>query len=355
MARKQRPPSPVVVLFALFFMGSASAEPLSFDGVVGLGGRFGGSNTSKVLYETALSAATPRVEGARAVFEVAADQDARELALQEGFFDYRESCAPAQFRAGRGRKKIGWEYEHPSAARLGVQRTLPYEFLAERSLVGREYFAGFDWHLTKNERAECARGTDPGEFLDGQWMSPERLIDPNGRIRFGLNATFNESNDYSLLAHGLFTLSPSWRLGAWAQAQRLQTKNVHDPLYVWAGAASALFQGGIHRAELELFLGHDPLASRLEKERPTGKGNTSFAAASLGYGIYPGAWNPYLLGSFLKRDLSLTAHAFTLASGLRFFFRPKLSLAAEFKVEALRSASMGAENYSGLFLGRYYF
>lgn len=326
-----------------------AGEKAAYYGQIGLGGRFGGAGASDVLFEGAFAATSARLNGALAVAEIHADQDAREVFLREGFFEYHKDCAPGRFRAGRGRKKMGWEYEYPASTRLGVQRTLPYSFLAERSLVGREYFAGFEWLESEN----CGPGKVPGGFFDSDWVDPRALIEPGHRL--GINATFTESNDYTLIAHALFSAGESWRFGAWALGEQRHTRDVHRPLLVWSGTASALFQRGSHRAELEGFVGHDPLASLIEREKANGRGRISFLAAAVKYGFYPGAWNPYLTTSVLKQDSARPGHTLQSLAGIRYFFQAALTLTGEFSFEAARGTGTAINNYSGHLIGRYHF
>lgn len=298
-----------------------------------------------MLFDSRLEAKFRASPNIRAKIEAGADQDERKFELKDAFLEVRRRCGPHRFKAGRDRKVLGWHYEHPAAQRIGIDLDPPNAFLNERSFTIRDYFVSWDWSKVKES---CP---DPGG--EEKRRHPMSVLAGSKRARAGAAFFFSQSNDYSLLAHSLIRVGESWAFGGWIAVDARETKNPHEPLYLWAAAFSVLFEKGVHRAELEGFAGKDPLASELARER--GEAQVGFAATSARYALLLGLWNPYLTASFLSQDTSVKMHVISAIAGLRYFFEPHLSVAAELRDEMWRGVGHNPDETRVQLLGRYYF
>lgn len=323
---------------------SEAAESSKFGGRFNLGANFGGRGKPNVLFEPVIKATFATSPSIRARVEVGADQDDLELKAREAYVELREKCAQHRFRAGRDRKELGWHYEQPHSARFSDELDSANAFLAERAFTNRDYFASWDWRSADDG---CGSG---GE---GEPLHPTDVLTGTPRVRTGLMAVFSQSNDYSLIGHGFFRVGRAWRLGAWALGEARETKDPHKPLVAWVAAASSLYQEGAHRAELEGWLGKDPLASELARAR--GAPEVLFAASSLRYGLLAGNWFPYVTASYLLQDLSRKSSTVGAVGGLRYYFDPRLSLTAEVRHEIWRGIGHNPDETRGQLLGRYFF
>lgn len=322
----------------------SAAELPKLGGRLSLGANFGGRGKPNVLYETVLKVTMATSPSMRARVEAGADQDDLELKAREAYLEVRAPCAQHRFRAGRDRKELGWHYEQPNSARFGEELDVANAFLAERAFTNRDYFASWDWRSAEDD---CGKG---GE---GEPLHPTDVLTGTPRVRTGLMAVFSQSNDYSLIGHGFFRVGSAWRLGAWALGEARETKDPHQPLLAWVVAASSLYQEGGHRAELEGWIGKDPLASELARERRAPE--VLFAAASLRYGLLAGDWFPYAAASYLLQDFSRRSSTLGAAGGLRYYFDPRLSVAAEVRHEVWRGIGHNPDETRGQVLGRYFF
>lgn len=322
-------------------------EKPKLHGRLGLGNNFGGRGLPHILFEVVLKATLPTSSSTRARIEAGADQDDLEFKVKDAFLELRGNCAPHRYRAGRDRKVLGWHYDQETSDRLGIDLDPPNAFLNELAFTNRDYFVSWDWRSVEEdcEMEEAKEAGSPLHPLDVTTGTP--------KARAGAAAFFGQTNDYSLIGHGVIRVGSAWSLGSWLLGEARETRISSRPLIGWAGAASALYQEGPHRAELEGWLGEDPLASELARERNAP--DVRFAAAVLRYAFHLRAWNPYVTASVLVQDLSRTSRTLAAAGGVRYFFQPHLSLALEARHETWRGIGHSPDETRAQLFGRYFF
>lgn len=340
--------------FAMLGWGSAFAsKDFQIQGRLGLGAGQVQEGEIENHFETRLGFKTKRKNGARAYVELRADEGSRDVSLQDSFLDWRNDEKTSRIRAGRGKKILGWEYDYPTSDRLSIRRTLTYDFLANRQLVGRDYFIGYQW-----TRLPPANEESPTSDLDSSVGNPAFLIDPTETLKLGADFHYNESRDSAIILSASTLPSAHLRFGAWASIQwnRGQFDEVTRSL---SSMLSALFEIPGHRVAAECYFGDDPY--RTQVEHSFGEGRNVRAVSLKGeYGAYLGDFNPYIVGTVLWKDLANRGdRTDERIVGLRYFFSENLNLAGEYLHRENRSTyDTTSESYSYktfALLGRYYF
>ncbi len=307
------------------------------------------------LFETRIGIKTKKIENTRAYLEVRADEGSRDVSIQDLFFDYRSDDQRSRVRAGQGKKIIGWEYDLSNSERLSLRRSLTYQYLEDRSVVGRDYFLQYQW---RNSDLETESETTADSDLDTAVVDRNALIDPAEKVRLALAFHSTESKDMALIASAIATLTDRFRLGAWAAVHgaRNSFHRTDHPQF----ALSALFQSGIHRGAAEAFMGGDP--QRTEMERFYGGGRrVRYAALKGEYALMIlRQWSPYWVHTTLYRDLGQGGdRSQEDVLGLRLYVGNYLQIAGEFRRNENRSetdpASVPHRYDTAGVLARYYF
>jgi hypothetical protein len=325
---------------------NAAKPDFKLQGRLGLGAETNDEDRVDDIFETRLGFRSKRQKGVRANVEVRADEGSREVLINDAFAEYQNEEKTFRIRGGRGKKILGWEYEYPTANRLSIHRSLAYQFLEDRALVGRDYFVSYQWfdrHSESNgenpeevdsDRSDSEDKTREGD-LDSSAGNPTYMIDPMLHWKLGAAIHYDESKNSALIFHAITTLGSDWRIGAWLSLQR--TRSQHSRVDTTEGVVSLLYQKGKHRAALELFAGDDPYRTLVDKFYGGGR-SVYFTGAKAEYGAFLGPWNPFFLNTILWRDL---AHGSDRAEetvvGIRRYWGEDFSLAAEVRRTRSRS------------------
>jgi hypothetical protein len=335
-----------VALWLAFSATKANAAKADFklQGRLGLGAETNDEDRVDDIFETRLGFRTKRKEGVRANVEVRADEGSREVLINDAFAEYRNEEKTHRIRGGRGKKILGWEYEYPTANRLTIHRSLAYQFLEDRALVGRDYFIAYDWfdRLPEPEKSDGdeSAADDSGDKtregdMDSSAGNPAYMIDPSQRWKLGAAVHYDESKNSAFIFHAIATLGSDWRIGSWLSFQ--WTRSQHSRVDTTEGVVSLLYQKGKHRAAVEFFAGDDPYRTLVDKFYGGGR-SVYFAGVKAEYGAFLGPWNPFLLNTILWRDLAHGSdRAEETAAGLRRYWSEDFSLAAEVRRTRSRS------------------
>lgn len=350
-------------LEALVSVNAYATKDFKLQGRLGLGAETVQEGEVENQFEMRLGIKTKRRHGARGYLEIRADEGDREVSVQDAFLDWGNEEESSRIRAGRGKKILGWEYDYSTSDRLSINRSLLYDFLANRQLVGRNYFIGYQWTSVR----PAPNGTPQGENelpesgssnLDSSMVNPFIMIDPSERWTLGSSFHYNESRDSAIILSATTSPSPSWRFGGWIEFQwnRGQFSDTTDSFETMF---SVLYQESAHRTAVELFFGDDPYRTQVEKYYGGGR-NVRAAGAKAEYGLYFGGFNPYTVATLLFKDVDHYGdRTLEVIGGLRYFFSEGLNLAAEYRHNRSTSAyDTTSEPYSyGTFavLGRYFF
>ncbi len=335
----------IKILLIVPFIGQSDAfakkDDFKFSGRLGVGlvNSPDENDDFKSDFEMRFQAASKRKQGYKGVLELRGDEGTRTVSIQDAFVDYKNEDKDQRVRFGRGKKILGWQWEYPTAARLTINRTQAYDFLSQRNLTGRDYFASYVWTVKQDEPpevtvdetdADAPEEKDSISFktlTDTSYFDPDRMIDPLEKWKFEIAGHLNEADDVTLIVSAIRTLNSNLRVGAWLLGGRAQS--VTQVQGIWAGTLSALYRQSIHRVEVELFSGADPY--RTEINRLYGGGRpVQFAAARANYGLYLARWNPYLSADCVWKDFADRANrAYQGIAGLRYFLTPGLTLTGE--------------------------
>jgi hypothetical protein len=317
------------------------------QGRIGLGAESDPRGNVEDNFEVRLGFKTKRRENIRAFIELKANENSRDASVHEAFADYRTADKISRLRAGRGKKILGWEYEYSTRDRLSIHRSLAYQYLADRSSVGRDYFLEYQWRSPSTI-------VDPG---DEPGPDASLLIEPETRWKLSTSIHYDESKQAAVILSTIFTPNPIWAFGGWVSWQNVRNQFRKSDYLILV--LSSLFHSGSHRAAVELFQGSDPYRTEVERFYGSGRG-VHFGSIKAEYGFSLGNWNPYLVTTFIARDLAHFGDRTTEGVfGMRFFVSSDLSMAAEFKaVESVADFDLSTLSYdytSGAFLARYYF
>jgi len=358
----------VGVLTGLLFMDQAfAAKDFKLQGRLGIGASSTPANELEHEFEMRLGIETKRKKRVKAVVELRADEDGREATINDAFIDWRNKAKTSRIRGGRGKKILGWEFDYSTADRLSISRSLTYDFLSNRAIVGRDYFVGYQW--TKFREVEEADEDEGNEGtieegrkgstsdLDSSRGDPTHLIDSTDAWKLGIDFHYNESRDSAFIASATHSLSENLRLGAWAIFQWTRGQyRVSDSTGLMT---SVLYQTGIHRAEFEIFYGDDPYRTQVEKMYGPGR-NIRVTSVKGGYALNVGPINPYVVGTMFWKDLDHPGDSTREGIfGLRYYLNDDLSFAGECRITKNESSfDTTSEPYLSriyALLGRYYF
>jgi hypothetical protein len=370
--------SPLPIFIGIVLLGVLAVEParaekgdgkkadFKMQGRLGLGAETNADDRVEDVFETRLGIRTKRKKGTRVNVELRADEGSREVLINDAFADYRDKSKTHRVRGGRGKKIMGWEYEYPTADRLSIHRSLAYSYLADRALVGRDYFVSYHWFDRADEPAESSEKDSETEEveaktresdLDSSVANPTFMIDPDQKWKLGASVHYDESKNAAYILDAIATLGDKWRVGAWLSMQ--WTRSQHRRLDTLEGVLSALFQSGKHRATAEVFAGGDPSRTLIAKFYGSGR-TVSFAAAKLDYGAYFGEWNPYIVLTRLWRDLAHRGdYSDERILGIRRYLGEDFSVAAELRSAVSRSdydlTTVPYQHETVGFIARYFF
>lgn len=312
--------------FIMLLSTVARAEPdFKLDGYIALGAESDPTGKVEDLFKLRLDLKTKRENGIRIKIELKADEDSRDLSVQDAYVDYRSEDEITNIRGGRGEKTIGWEIEDPQRNRMSIRHSLAYRFLNDRLIIGKDYF-----------------------------LSYERDLETR---RLGFSLHYDESKNTALVLNAILKPDPGWRFGIWTTLLGMRNqfrKTNHLEL-----ALSGEYRSELHRVELELFGGGDPFRTEIERFYGDGR-RVRFAIIKTGYGLYFGKWNPYLIATLLWKDLDHDGDKTTEGIlGLRFFLTDALDLAGEYRRTVNTSdfdpSTLPYHADTGAFLARYYF
>lgn len=362
-------------------------EEFKFGGRLGLGINQTNSPADESAgaapdFEMRLQASSPRKKRFKGVVEIRAGEGNRNVNINDAFVDWRNKEKTSRVRFGRGKKILGWEYEYPTAARLSISRSKPYQYLGERNFVGRDYFISKVWikkadqtSVAVVEDAEAvsdendanapdAAGAeeeksprDMQTLIDSSWFDPSNLIDAEQRWKYELAGHFNEMKDISVIGSAIFTPNAQYRFGGWLTVGRTQAGSGVQGS--WAATLSGLYQNHIHRIGLEVFGGTDTYRNEITMVYGD-QTSYKFAAMKAEYGLYLSEWNPYAVGSYLVKDWKqLGDRTLEGIFGLRYFFEATLNIAVEGSLISAVShtdpTSSGYSESQAKVMARYFF
>lgn len=329
-----------VSLVVLFFVPGPDAwakkkEPFRLGGRIGVGFQSTTATTTPERFEMRLEAKTRRKKGYRGVVELRADSGSPNVSMNDVYIDGKLGDGSHRFRAGRGRKILGWEYEYPTPWRLTIDRGPVYQFMNSRALVGRDYFFRYEKQLVAEEEEDDEKKNDDPDadpkpmILDINAPETEayaRAQAEPSRIRLSFH--FNESEDAAVIAATIFKLSREWTIGFWGLFQQNRL-DVGAKLYTWSAATSLIWAKNNQRAALEFFPGVDPQQTEVEKTFSNGR-RVYYFGTEAAYAIRIGDFQPYTEVSALLRDLERTQnHQYQILFGLRYFCMESMSIALQ--------------------------
>lgn len=352
-------PAILSVFAAEAFPSAYAKEEYNIRGRLGIGAEETKDDSVADQFEVRLGIRTKRKDRVRGYVEVKADEDDRDVKIHDAYADYKSESGASRIRAGRGKKVIGWEYEYSTADRLTIKRSAAYQYLEDRSLVGRDYFAYYQWHLAKKESSDDQNDENGSASygVDASKGRPLSLIDPSEVLELGIAIHYDEAKNGAVILSAIVTPSPLWRFGLWAGAQG--TRDQDGRTDTFNGALSALFQSGVHRAGAELFFGRDPFRTEIEENYGGGR-NVAYGAIKAEYGFLHRGWNPFYVATVLWKDLDHRGdRTETQALGLRYYIVETLNFTLEWdrnkNISNFDPTSMPYKHSEVLFMGRYFF
>lgn len=368
----------------------AAKDPFKMQGRVGLGLEGASSEDQEKIFDLRLGFQSRRRDRIKANVELRADEDSRDVGINDAFVDYKNEEKTFRIRAGRGKKIMGWEWLYPVSARLSIHRSSVAGYMEDREFVGRDYFAEFlriarpagaidesadDNNGKKNsddkDGDKRSDGISPaegmvsardrtaasGDAMDSAFMGPWTVVPQDESWRAGIALHYDESGNSAFIASWIPRLNDHLRFGSWIELQRNITPAA--PITTVGGMFSILYVLNEHRAALEWYAGMDPFRSEIERD--FGSQKTVWASSLRAeYGYLLGKWSPYVMASFVRRDLrTWDDWTFQPLAGLRYFLLSRLDFAIEYRYS---NTSVGAsrftvpEHYSAIgLMGRYYF
>lgn len=296
------------ILLAALLCGSVAdaklkAEDIRMDGRLDFGIRDSFKESSDEIYELELDIETKRKNKNKLSLEFESNSETNQFVLIEGYVD-RELDSKNRILFGKGKKKLGFEYENPTRRRLAISRSLMYQHVEDFSFVGYDYFFSYQWRKPTEEEGK------------------EVLID-------SLALHSNQSEDFGLIHTHNFTPESDWRVMSWLLLQADKARR--DYQLVGMAVLGAEKRNEAEHMTFEVFYGKDPAQSEFERDFDN-KEQVFFAGAKAEYGVLVDEdLFPYTQISYLAQRLDETGYDLTQALlGLRMIMDEDLSVAFEF-------------------------